>query len=47
LIDGRVTRVLAQQTAAVDPSRLGNSVVYLSIDEMRRIDAALRMALDL
>ena len=42
-IDGRVTRLLAEQTAAVEPGRLGNSVGYLSRDEMRRVDAALRV----
>ena len=46
-VAGRVTRVLAEQTAAVDPSRLGESVGYLSFDEMRRIDAALRIVMDL
>jgi mRNA interferase MazF len=46
-IDGRVTRVLAEQTTAVDPGRLGNSVGYLSLEEMRRVDAALRIVLDL
>ncbi len=46
-IDGLVTRVLAEQTAAVDPGRLGNSVGYLSLEEMRRVDAALRIVLDL
>ena len=46
-IDGRVTRVLAEQTAAVDPGRLGNCVGYLSVDEMRRVDAALRIMLNL
>jgi mRNA interferase MazF len=45
-IDGRVTRVLAEQTVAVDPGRLGNSLGNLSLEEMRRIDAALRIALD-
>ena len=45
-IDGRVTRVLAEQTAAVDPGRIGNSVGYLSVDEMRRVDAALRIVLN-
>jgi mRNA interferase MazF len=44
-IDGLVTRVLAEQTAAVDPRRLGNSVGYLNLDEMRRVDAALRIVL--
>jgi mRNA interferase MazF len=46
-IDGQVTRVLAEQTAAVDPGRLGNSVGYLSLEELRRVDAALRIVLDL
>jgi mRNA interferase MazF len=46
-IDGRITRVLAEQTAAVDPSRLGNSVGCLSREEMRRVDAAMRIVLNL
>lgn len=46
-IAGRVTRVLAEQTAAIDPGRLGKSVGYLSLDEMRRVDAALRIVLGL
>lgn len=46
-IGGRFTRVLAEQTAAVDPGRLGKSVGYLNFEEMRRIDAALRIVLDL
>ena len=46
-IGGQLTRVLAEQTAAVDPGRLGKSVGYLSLDEMRRVDAALRIVLDL
>ena len=46
-IAGQFTRVLAEQTAAVDPGRLGGSVGYLSLDEMRRVDAALRIVLDL
>ena len=41
------TRVLAEQTAAVDPSLLGESVGFLSFDEMHRVDAALRIVLDL
>jgi mRNA interferase MazF len=45
-IAGRITRVLAEQTAAVDPSRLGNSVGYLSLDEVRRVDAALRICVE-
>ncbi|CAM3125601.1 growth inhibitor PemK [Mycobacterium intermedium] len=46
-IAGRVTRVLAEQTAAVDPSRLGDSVGHLSAGDLRRVDAALRILLDL
>jgi mRNA interferase MazF len=38
--------VLAEQTAAVDPDRLGKSVGFLSFDEMRRVAAALRVVLD-
>jgi mRNA interferase MazF len=41
------TRVLAEQAAAVDPARLGTSVGFLSVDEMRCVDAALRIVLDL
>jgi mRNA interferase MazF len=41
------TRVLAEQTAAVDPARLGTSVGFLSFAEIRRVDAALRVVLDL
>lgn len=46
-VDGRTTRVLAEQTAAVDPGRLGDSVGYLSFDELRRVEAALRIVMDL
>lgn len=46
-IGGVKTRVLAEQAAAVDPGRLGKSVGPLSFDEMRRVDAALRIVLDL
>ena len=45
-IAGRPTLVLAEQTAAVDPSRLGSSAGHLTFDELRRIDAALRLVLD-
>jgi hypothetical protein len=39
--------VLAEQTAAVDPSRLRESVGYLSLDEVRRVEAALRIVMEL
>ena len=46
-IGGQPTRVLAEQTAAIDPGRLGKSAGYLSLEEMRRVDAALRIVLEL
>jgi len=46
-IAGTLTKVLAEQTAAVDPGRLGKNVGFLSLDEMRRVDAAMRIVLDL
>ncbi|MGA9375533.1 MAG: type II toxin-antitoxin system PemK/MazF family toxin [Mycobacterium sp.] len=46
-VGGLKTRVLAEQAAAVDPGRLGKSVGFLSFDELRRVDAALRVVLDL
>jgi mRNA interferase MazF len=46
-IDGNHTRVLAEQTSAVDPQRLGESAGHLSFDELRQVDAALRLVLSL
>ncbi len=46
-IGGRTTRVLAEQTAAVDPDRLGDSLGTLTFDELRHVDAALRLVLGL
>ena len=46
-IAGRMTLVLAEQTAAVDPTRLGTSAGHLTFGELRRVDAALRLVLDL
>lgn len=46
-VGGVKTRVLAEQTAAVDPGRLGKSVGLLTFDELRRVDAALRVVLEL
>ncbi len=46
-IDGRLTRVLAEQTAAVDPARLGASLGNLTSDQLRRVEAALRLVLSL
>ena len=44
-IGGRTTWVLAEQTAAIDPTRLGERVGHLSLAEMQQVDAALRLIL--
>ncbi len=46
-VAGSTTRVLAEQATAIDPTRLGASAGYLTYDELRRVDAALRVVLDL
>lgn len=44
-VNGQETLVLAEQTSAVDPSRLGERVRHLGFDELRAVDAALRLVL--
>ena len=46
-VNGRMTRVLVEQTAVVDPGRLGDRVGHLTFDERRHVEAALRLVLDL
>lgn len=46
-INGRETLVLVEQASAVDPSRLGDRVGHLGYDELRAVDAALRLVLSL
>ncbi|MFT4125191.1 MAG: type II toxin-antitoxin system PemK/MazF family toxin [Gordonia sp. (in: high G+C Gram-positive bacteria)] len=46
-IDGTQTRVLVEQTSAVDPIRLGDHIGNLSFHELRAVDAALRLVLSL
>lgn len=46
-VRSRSTRVMTEQTLAVDPGRLGELVGSLSHDELRRVDAALRLVLSL
>lgn len=46
-IGGTPTRVLAEQTTAIDPQRLGPCVGRLALHEMAELDAALRTVLDL
>ncbi len=43
----QLTRVLAEQTTSIDPQRLGANAGFLSGSELRRVDAALRLVLDL
>jgi len=47
VLEGTTTRVLVEQTAAVDPTRLGEQVGHLGFDELRQVDAALRIVLEL
>ena len=47
VISGQRTHVLVEQTAAVDPSRLGDRVGCLTFAEMQQVDAALRVVLRL
>lgn len=46
-IAGLPTRVLVEQTSAVDRSRLGKRIGHLGFDELRAVDAALRIVLAL
>lgn len=47
VVAGRPTRVLTEQTAAVDPSRLGDRAGRLTLEEMQQVDAALRIVLSI
>lgn len=46
MVEGAETRVLIEQMAAVDPTRLGEGVGYLSADELSRVDDAIKVVLD-
>ncbi len=46
-IDGRRTRVLVEQTTAVDPTRLGDVAGHLSAEEVAELDRALHLVLGL
>jgi mRNA interferase MazF len=47
MIDGQRTRVLVEQTTAVDPTRLGDVAGHLSADELHAVDQALHLVLGL
>jgi mRNA interferase MazF len=46
-LGGRETRVLVEQTTVVDPQRLGRSAGRLDAGELRTVDEALSLVLDL
>ena len=46
-IDGDVTRVLVEQTGAIDVTRLGDYHGHLSVEEQWGVDLALETVLDL
>lgn len=46
-INGKTTYVLAEQTVAVQPERLGRVVAHLTHDEITAVSRALRTVLDL
>jgi mRNA interferase MazF len=46
-IEDKTTRVLVEQTTAVDPERLGQLVGHLGAREMTEVDAALAVVLGL
>jgi mRNA interferase MazF len=46
-VDGVVTRILLEQTTAVDPQRLGRSAGRLGTSEMHSVDEALRLVFGL
>lgn len=46
-VNGQPTRLLVEQARAVDRSRLGEAIGHLSFDELRTVEAALRLMLAL
>jgi mRNA interferase MazF len=46
-LDGSATRVLVEQTTAISPDRLGESVGRLTAGELRDVDTALALVLGL
>jgi mRNA interferase MazF len=46
-VGGQSTRVLVEQTTAISPERLGESVGRLNANELRDLDAALAFVLGL
>lgn len=46
-VDGTLTKVIVEQTNAMDPQRLGPSAGHLDAAEMREVDEALALVLGL
>lgn len=46
-VEGSATRVLVEQTTAVSPERLGDSIGRLGASELRDLDAALALVFGL
>jgi mRNA interferase MazF len=46
-VEGTATRVLVEQSGAVDPRRLGASVGFLSPGELRQVELAVELVLGL
>ena len=46
-IDDEPTRVMCEMVGAVDSRMLGEQVGHLTLDEMRRVEDALELVLDL
>ncbi len=46
-IQGKTTKVLVEQTTAVDPQWMGEPVSQLTFDEMKEVEVALRLVFDL
>jgi len=46
-LDERETQILVEQTTVVDPQRLGRSAGRLAASELRAVDEALTLILDL
>ena len=46
-IGGEPTRVMCEMVGAVDERRLGEHVAYLSLDDLREVEEAVRLVLDL
>lgn len=46
-VGGERTRVLCEMTRPVDARKLGDQVAHLSVDELRDVEDALRLVLEL